>query len=413
MNSKISISRLQLIAGISGFWIQDQPAVQTGAKKDGFFYEGKPVSPGFRQIKEPAYSYCAMLTLGDGATVYGDCVTVVDIGYAGRTLPLRHEDMPRVEQLLKSHLEGKSFDSFKSAAQALEAIPLPKDISLPIVYGISQACLAAAAHVKGVTMAEVVKAEFATPGWDGLPGFAAACGGEWYGNVDKAIARRCAMFPHCAIQRQEEIDRLPEYVTWMLSRIAKYGGAGYKPDIHIDFHSMLGRSLNNDLDRVCDFLALLTERAKPYLVYFEDPLLAESSEHARENLRKLRDRFDRSGLSCRLIADEWANSPGSVAQFAGDGAAHAIQIKMPDNGNLLNSIEAVLACKRHDVLAYLGGSCNETDVSTRASVHVGLALGVWRMLAKPGKGVDEGLMIMTNEMARTCSRLGIAGPFAA
>ena len=123
-----------------------------------------------------------------------------------------------------------------------------------------------------------------------------------------------------------------------------------------------------------------------------------------------RSRFERSGLSCRLIADEWANSPGQVAQFARDGAAHAIQIKMPDNGNLVNTIDAVRACQDCGVGDYLGGSVNESDITARVSVHVGLALGVWRMLAKPGKGLDEGLMIMTNELARTCAQLNIPGP---
>ena len=101
---------------------------------------------------------------------------------------------------------------------------------------------------------------------------------------------------------------------------------------------------------------------------------------------------------------------GQVAQFARDGAAHAIQIKMPDNGNLVNTIDAVRACQDCGVGDYLGGSVNESDITARVSVHVGLALGVWRMLAKPGKGLDEGLMIMTNELARTCAQLNIPGP---
>ncbi|HEX2825899.1 MAG TPA: methylaspartate ammonia-lyase [Burkholderiales bacterium] len=408
----IDIADVRLTPGISGFWIQDQPAVQTGARKDGFFYDGAPVTPGFRAIKEPSYAYCVELDLADGSIAYGDCVTVVNIGFADRPPPLRHEDLPQVRKVLRSALAGKHFASFRSAAASLEALPLPAEASLPVAYGVSQALLDAAARTSRKTMTEVLRAEFEIEGSFELPGFAAACGGDWYGNVDKAIARRCAMFPHCAIQRKEEVDRLPEYVTWMLGRLAKYGSADYVPDIHIDFHSMLGRSNGNDLDATYDLLARLAERAAPYRVYFEDPLLAESAAHARENFHILRRRFDAGGLTCRLIADEWANSPGQVAEFASDRAAHSIQIKMPDNGNLLNTIDAVRACKRHDVLPYLGGSCNETDLSARVSVHVALALGVWRMLAKPGKGIDEGLMIMTNELARTCGRLGIAGPHA-
>lgn len=46
---------------------------------------------------------------------------------------------------------------------------------------------------------------------------------------------------------------------------------------------------------------------------------------------------------------------------------------MPDNGNMLHTIRAVRSCQQNDVLAYLGGSVNETDVPARVSVHLGLA----------------------------------------
>ena len=53
----------------------------------------------------------------------------------------------------------------------------------------------------------------------------------------------------------------------------------------------------------------------------------------------------------------------------------------------------------HGTGAYLGGT-NETDRSARACVHVALAARPDQMLAKPGMGVDEGLMIVFNEMQR-------------
>ena len=78
-----------------------------------------------------------------------------------------------------------------------------------------------------------------------------------------------------------------------------------------------------------------------------------------------------------------------------------IQIKTPDLGGLHHCIEAVLDCRRHGVLAHIGGSCCETDRSARACVHVAMATGADQILAKPGMGVDEGLSIVGNEMART------------
>lgn len=78
-----------------------------------------------------------------------------------------------------------------------------------------------------------------------------------------------------------------------------------------------------------------------------------------------------------------------------------IQIKTPDLGGLHHSVEAVLDCQRHGVLAHIGGSCSETDRSARVCAHVAMATHADQILAKPGMGVDEGLSIVTNEMART------------
>src|SRR5690554_6304672 len=135
------IDRLQLACGAGGFWIQDQPAIQTGAEKDGFFYDSVPITPGFRNIKEPAYAYCASLRLPDGAYVDGDCVTVVNVGYAGRPAPIRHENVSTIERMLKDRFDGVQFDSFQDAASNLEDLPLPLDTSIPIAYGVSQALL--------------------------------------------------------------------------------------------------------------------------------------------------------------------------------------------------------------------------------------------------------------------------------
>jgi methylaspartate ammonia-lyase len=65
----------------------------------------------------------------------------------------------------------------------------------------------------------------------------------------------------------------------------------------------------------------------------------------------------------------------------------------------------VLLCKERGVEAYLGGTCNETERSAQLCVHVALATRPYQMLAKPGMGVDEGFMIVTNEMRRALAVL--------
>lgn len=390
--------------GIGGYWVNDQPAVQQGAVRDGFFFKGEAVTPGFEAVREPSVAYCVSLELDDGQIAYGDCTTVFNAGCAGRPQPLRAANLPRISQAAAGLFDGRAFEGFRPAAAVLDQLP-GETWNLPVAFGLSQALLSAAALAKRTTMAQVLMDEYRVQRPAEAPRFAGSCGGEWELNVDKAIARRVAMFPQSAIQTAAECQRLPEYVSWIVRRVEQLAGPGYAPDLHFDFHASLGRMYDNDEEKVCDYLADIVKRAGPYKVYFEDPMLSSTAGEALERMARLRERFDTRGPRCGLIADEWANAPGEMQRFAGAKAAHAIQIKVPDNGSLVTTIEAMRTCREHGVLPYLGGSCNETDISARATVHVGIAFGAWRLFTKPGMGFDEGLMVMTNEMNRTLARL--------
>ena len=68
---------------------------------------------------------------------------------------------------------------------------------------------------------------------------------------------------------------------------------------------------------------------------------------------------------------------------------------------LRDDYDDVLAyCKAKGIGAYQGGTCNETDRSAQVCVHCALATQPVQILAKPGMGVDEGYMIVSNEMNR-------------
>jgi len=160
---------------------------------------------------------------------------------------------------------------------------------------------------------------------------------------------------------------------------------------------------------MADYLSELAARARPYELLIEGVLEGSDQSGHLKAMRELRQELVGRGLPVKLIADEWCNTLEDVRAFAEAGAADYVQIKMPDLGSLTKTVEAVLHCHSSGVGAYLGGSCNETDVSARLTVQVGLATGADLMLAKPGFGVDEGLMVMRNETLRTLSLLGAAG----
>ena len=106
------------------------------------------------------------------------------------------------------------------------------------------------------------------------------------------------------------------------------------------------------------------------------------------------------------MADEWCNSLEDIKLHADSGVCDIIQIKTPDLGEVSKTIEAVLYCKERGIGAYVGGSANETDQSARVSAHAAMATRADILIAKPGEGVDEALVVEYNEMKRILSLIG-------
>ena len=109
------------------------------------------------------------------------------------------------------------------------------------------------------------------------------------------------------------------------------------------------------------------------------------------------------GSNVRIVVDEWCNTLDDVRAFVAAGAADVIHVKTPDLGSIGNAVTALLLARDAGLEAYCGGTCNETDRSAQVSAHVAMACEATQVLAKPGMGVDEGLMIVGNEMARTAA----------
>ena len=74
-----------------------------------------------------------------------------------------------------------------------------------------------------------------------------------------------------------------------------------------------------------------------------------------------------------------------------------------DVGGVNRIIETILYCKERGMGTYLGGSCNETDISARVCANIAIATSPDQILAKPGMAVDEAMMVVKNEMSRVLS----------
>lgn len=396
--------------GIAGFYFDDQKAIKCGgATVDGCALCGPPVTTGFSAIRQRGESISVILILEDGQVSCGDCAAVQYSGAGGRDpLFLAADFIPIIEEEVVPRLKGHFLNDFRSIAEEFDNIKTKngQKFHTAVRYGVTQALLDAVAKVKKLTMTEVICKEYGTvPADSPVPVFAQS-GDERYLNADKAIIKGAQVLPHGLINNVEtKLGRrgelLLEYVQWLARRVRQLGGEEYKPVLHFDVYGTIGLAFNEDPAEMVRYMGRLAEAAAPYRLRIEGPTDAGSKEGQIAALVRLMEVKNRMGVDVGIVADEWCNTWEDIKEFVDAGAGDMVQIKTPDLGGINNSITAVLYAKAQGVGAYLGGTCNETDRSAQVCVHIALATKPDQILAKPGMGVDEGYMIVNNEMSRT------------
>ena len=397
-------------AGRTGFYFDDQRAIKKGAGHDGVFYIGEPVTEGFTSVRQAGESISVMIVLEDGQVAFGDCAAVQYSGAGGRDpLFLAKDFIPVIEKYIKPELVGKEADDFRGLAKMMEAITVEgKRLHTAIRYGLSQALLDAVAKATGRLMCEVVADEYncevsETP----IPIFTQS-GDDRYDNSDKMIIKGAQVLPHALISNVDtklgrKGETLAEYIGWLRDRILNNrADESYSPVMHIDVYGTIGAAFgNNNYKEMADYIEELGKIAKPFHLRIEGPMDCDCDRETQiEALAALTRELDERGCDVELVADEWCNTLEDIKLFADNKAGHMVQIKTPDLGGVNNTIEAVLYCKEKGIGAYQGGTCNETDRSAQVCVHCAMATQPVQILAKPGMGVDEGYMIVYNEMSR-------------
>ena len=396
-------------AGRTGFYFDDQRAIKAGADHDGFTYVGSPVTPGFAAVRQAGESISVMLVLEDGQVAYGDCAAVQYSGAGGRDpLFLAKDFIPVIENNIKPQLVGREADSFKNLSEMVEAITVNgKRLHTAIRYGVTQAILDAVARATGRMMCEVVADEYGCTVTDQPLNIFTQSGDDRYSNADKMIIKGAQVLPHALINNVktklgEHGELLAEYVGWLRDRVLKLRrDESYNPIFHIDVYGTIGAAFGNDNYKgMADYIAELEKIAAPFHLRIEGPMDVEDREKQMLALKALTAELDARGINVEIVADEWCNTLEDIKYFADNKAGHMVQIKTPDLGGINNTVEAVLYCKRLGIGAYQGGTCNETDRSAQVCVQCAMATRPDQILAKPGMGVDEGFMIVYNEMQR-------------
>jgi methylaspartate ammonia-lyase len=405
----MKIKKVICAPGKTGFYFDDQKAIKTGAKNDGAFYQGEPVTPGFTSVRQAGESISVLFILENGAIAHGDCAAVQYSGAGGRDpLFLAENFIPIIEQEIAPLYVGKDITSFKDMAGRVDEHIKEdgKPYHTAIRYGVTQACLHAVALSKSKVMAQIIAEEYDTEISSSIIPIFSQSGDDRYLNADKMIMKGVDVLPHALFNHVEtkvgmKGEKIKEYLGWLRDRITKFKPyPSYNPAIHIDVYGTLSIVFDNNLEAVANYMVELGEIAKPYQLRVEGPVDMDGKADQIEALSKLRELLEEKVSDVQIVADEWCNTLQDIKDFTTAKAGHMIQVKTPDLGGINNTIEAVLFCKEHDMLAYIGGTCNETNRSAEVCAHIAMATSPVQYLGKPGMGVDEGYMIVHNEMSR-------------
>lgn len=411
------IQRLILSTGMTGFYFDDQKAIKAGATQNGFLYPGAPCTPGFQLIRQAGESLSIQIELSNGRVAWGDAAAIQYSGAGGRDPVFKAASfIPLIQKEIAPKLVGLPLDFFRPLVEMVDSCVVEgRPLHTALRYGLSLALLDAVALARNEMPCDTLAREFGGSRPYRPVKIFSQSGDDRYLSVDKMILKRVEVLPHALINNVSEKlgangEKLLEYVVWLRNRILTHRPSpDYAPDLHIDVYGTIGMAFGHAPARMADYLATLEKAAHPFPLRIEGPVDMGARGPQIEALALLRRQLKQKGIHVGLVADEWCNSTDDVKAFIAGGAVDMVQVKTPVLGGIQHSVTAIQYCKQHGIGAYLGGTCNETDRSAQLCVHVALATQPDQMLAKPGMGVDEGFMIVHNEMRRALARAEARG----
>ena len=394
---------------VAGWYCDDKEALEQGlVKSEYYLMTGNPITQGFKKVREVGTGIGVSIKLENQRVYYGDGTSVTYAGAAGRDQLFRYEDYADYcKSVVNKLLLNKDTKDFVDICSEIENPDNLLGSHTAIRYAVSSALLESSAAVSNTTKASFICKQFNLPKINKTIKYMIQGGSDWYNSVDKAIYHRVDALPHALLHSIEDDfgpqgQILLEYAKWIKQRIVDHKvEPEYNPIFHFDCYGTIGRAFSNDVEKITDYVISLENTIKPFQLQLESPIEMNSKKEQIQIFADLRQSLRIKSSETLIVADEWCNSLNDISNFIESEAVDMVQIKMPDLGSITQSIKAVVTCHNKGVKAYLGGSCNETELNAKNAIHVALATGAEQILVRPGMGIDEGYSIMKNEETRT------------
>jgi len=402
-----TVERVLLARGQGAYYFEDIQALQKMSIPARDRWKATSLSDGFHRVREIAESVSIGLVLSDGFVAWGDAVSVSYGGKSGREKLFRFAaGKKEFEERLLPLVKGLGIHGFREIASIVDKNYAHRALR----YGLSQALLVASAWAARKTECQLLAEEWGLPLIKAPIPLQGSCGNDRYDNADKMIVNRLEALPH------SQVDDLPlqfgargevllAYAAWLRARIPELGDIHYQPSIHLDVHGAIAKVFGFDVSKVSLYLKQLRETVHPFNLRVESAAVLDTFAAQVGWYQQLKTQLRIDQVDVALVMDEWANTKEDIERVVKEKAADWVHIKMPDMGGLHSTIEAMVLCKQNGIGVLLGGSCIETDISSRITMHVAMALRPSMTLVKPGMGVNEGISICRNEMNRIMARM--------
>ncbi|KAK2768258.1 hypothetical protein FQN54_000110 [Arachnomyces sp. PD_36] len=307
-------SDVQFVVGLSGYFVKDLQAVRETPNYSPPLDNASPRTPGFKTAVQGGQVISVLLFFPNGETVVGDCVDVIFSGDASRDpLFVAEEHIPILE---------------------------------------SAALLAATSLVHRCTAAEVITREWNTT-IAGCPiNILASCHQDDTLQLDRVIMKGASMLPHASFVSPSDIrpqgSKLLDYVRSVSRRIQARARHGYHPRLHLDVYGTLG-DVFPELEELASSMRRIHQRAEPYEVLIESPIVASTKTAQIQQLAELRRPLLEKSIDVELVGDEWCNTLEDIKEVVDASAVDFVQVKKPDLGGVHNSIDGVLYCRAKGV----------------------------------------------------------------